>query len=82
MTRFLIIDLVKWNVRVQAMTAEKIEKSYHKPMTAIPRDITQVIGEYPDALGVDIETFKTIPRSVILDGITRYAENKRKRDAP
>lgn len=76
MTTFLIIDLVKWGVRVQASSVELIEKSYRKPITAIPRGLTQQIGEYPDELDVNINTFKDVPREVVLEGIARYARRK------
>jgi hypothetical protein len=73
---FLIFDVVTWTVNVEAPTVELIEKSYHKPMHGIARSMTQQIGEYPVMLGVNIYTFKDMPRQVIMDGITRYAQRK------
>jgi len=74
---FAIYNMATKQITVTAPTPELIEREYNHTDAYFPkRGMMQQIAEFPSVLGLSIHTYKMFPESMIMDGITRYAQRK------
>lgn len=74
-TTFMIWNMVRNEVVVEAPTPEQIEMSYHNKY-ASPRTAMDMIVEVPKALGLNIHTHKSFPQSFMFDGAALYQKRR------
>jgi len=74
-TTFMIWNMVRNEVVVEAPTAEGIERAYHNKW-APPRTSMDLIVEIPKVLGLNIHTYRNFPQSFMFDGAKLYASRK------